>query len=66
MDVKDGKVVRIRPLHWDAKYDPETFNAWKIEKNGKTLEPLMKAVPAPLEPGLQEEDLLPQPRSSTP
>ena len=47
VDVKDGKVVRIRPLHWDSKYDPETFNAWKIEKNGKTLEPLMKAVPAP-------------------
>jgi anaerobic selenocysteine-containing dehydrogenase len=47
VDVKDGKVVRIRPLHWDSRYDPETFNAWKIEKNGKTLEPLMKAVPAP-------------------
>ena len=47
VDVKDGKVIRIRPLHWDSKYDPETFNAWKIEKNGKTLEPLLKAVPAP-------------------
>src|SRR5665811_1819821 len=47
VDVKDGKIVRIRPLHWDEKYDPETFNAWKIEKNGKTLEPLYKSVPAP-------------------
>ena len=47
VDVKDGKVVRIRPLHWDSKYDPETFNPWKITKNGKTLEPLYKAVPAP-------------------
>ena len=24
VDVKDGKVVRVRPLHWDSKYDPET------------------------------------------
>lgn len=47
VDVKDGRVVRIRPLHWDSAYDPKTFNAWKIEKNGKTFEPLFKSVPAP-------------------
>ncbi|MBN1632272.1 MAG: molybdopterin-dependent oxidoreductase [Thermoleophilia bacterium] len=47
VDVKDGKIIRIRPLHWDEKYDPKTFNAWKITKNGKTLEPLFKSVPAP-------------------
>ncbi len=47
VDVKDGKIIRIRPLHWDSAYDPETFNPWKIEKNGKTLEPLFKSVPAP-------------------
>ena len=47
VDVKDGKVVRIRPLHWGSKYDPQTFNAWKIEKNGKTLEPLQKSAPSP-------------------
>ncbi len=47
VDVKDGKVIRIRPLHWDSKYDPETFNPWKITKNGKTLEPLLKAAPSP-------------------
>ena len=47
VDVKDGRIVRIRPLHWDEKYDPETFNAWKIEKNGKTFEPLMKSAPSP-------------------
>ena len=47
VDVKDGKIIRIRPLHWDSAYDPETFNAWKIEKNGKTLEPYFKSVPAP-------------------
>ncbi len=47
IDVKNGKIVRIRPLHFDSKYDPKTFNPWKIEKNGHTLEPLMKAVPSP-------------------
>ena len=47
VDVKDGKIIRIRPLHWDSAYDPKTFNPWKIEKNGKTLEPYYKAVPAP-------------------
>ena len=47
VDVKDGKVIRIRPLQFDSKYDPATFNAWKIEKNGKTFEPLKKSAPAP-------------------
>ena len=47
VDVKDGKIVRIRPLHYDSKYDPKQFNPWKITKNGKTLEPLMKSVPSP-------------------
>src|SRR3990172_566784 len=47
VDVKDGKIVRIRPLHYDSKYDPKQFNSWKITKNGKTLGPLMKSVPSP-------------------
>ena len=24
VDVKNGKIVRIRPLHFDWKYDPQT------------------------------------------
>ena len=47
VDVKNGKAVRIRPFHYDWKYDGERFNAWKMERNGETLEPLMKALPAP-------------------
>ena len=46
VDVKDGKVVRIRPHHWDEAYDPATFNPWKMEKNGKTFEPILKAAPS--------------------
>ena len=38
VDVKDGKVVRIRPMHFDWKYDRESFNPWKFERDGKTLE----------------------------
>ena len=45
VDVKDGKAVRIRPFKYDWKYDRKTFNPWKIKRNGKTLEPLMKALP---------------------
>jgi molybdopterin guanine dinucleotide-containing S/N-oxide reductase-like protein len=47
VDVKDGRAVRIRPLHYDWKYDPAQLNAWKITRNGETLEPLMKALPSP-------------------
>lgn len=37
VDVKDGKVLRIRPLHYDWKYSKEEFNPWKYERNGKLL-----------------------------
>ena len=48
VDVKNGKIVRIRPLHYDSEYDPKTFNAWEIKaRNGKTLRPMMKALPSP-------------------
>src|SRR4030066_2044920 len=47
VDVKDGRIVRVRPLHYDWKYDPAQLNPWKYTKNGKTLEPLMKSLPSP-------------------
>src|SRR3989304_4080618 len=46
VDVKDGKVVRIRPLHYDWKYSREHMNPWKFEKNGKTFEPNFKSLPS--------------------
>ena len=30
VDVKNGKIIRIRPLRYDWKYKPEEFNPWKI------------------------------------
>ena len=47
VDVKNGKVVRIRPLHYDWKYAREELNPWKFERNGKTLEPNYTGEPAP-------------------
>ena len=45
VESKDGKIVRIRPLHYDWKYDKNQFNPWTIEAGGKTFEPKMKALP---------------------
>ncbi len=28
VDVKNGRIVRIRPLHFDSQYDPKSFNPW--------------------------------------
>ena len=41
IDVKDGRVVRTRPFHYDYKnaYDPAQKNPWKIEARGHTFEP---------------------------
>jgi trimethylamine-N-oxide reductase (cytochrome c) len=47
VDVKDGKIVRIRPLHYDWKYDWDKMNFWKIRRNGKTFEPTRKSLPGP-------------------
>ena len=47
VDVKNGKIIRTRPLHYDWKYDSEEFNPWKMEARGKVLEPTMKALIPP-------------------
>jgi trimethylamine-N-oxide reductase (cytochrome c) len=46
-DVKNGKIVRIRPLHYDWKYKPEEFKPWRIEARGKVFEPTMKSLIPP-------------------
>src|SRR4030066_125432 len=47
VDVKDGRITRIRPLHFDWQYKPEEFKPWKIEARGKIFEPGMKALIPP-------------------
>lgn len=45
VEVKNGKIVRIRPLHYDEVYSKEDLAPamWKIEAKGKSFEPLTKA-----------------------
>ena len=47
VDVKDGKIVRVRPLHYTEQYTPEDLNYWQYEKNGLTFGPGMKSYPPP-------------------
>ena len=47
IDVKNSKIVRIRPLHFDWKYDRKQLNPWKIEARGQVFEPSMKSLMPP-------------------
>jgi molybdopterin guanine dinucleotide-containing S/N-oxide reductase-like protein len=47
VDVKNGKVIRIRPLHYDWRYDSKQLQPWKIQARGKTLTPISKSLPSP-------------------
>jgi anaerobic selenocysteine-containing dehydrogenase len=47
VDSMDGKIVRIRPLHLDEKYDPKDFNAWKMVVRGVEFDPGYKIALAP-------------------
>ncbi len=45
VDVKDGKIIRVRPLHFDSKYAREEIRPWKMQRNGYVLEASMKSMP---------------------
>lgn len=47
IDVKNGKILRIRPLHLDWKYDKKLFNTWEITVKGKTFDSPMKIMQPP-------------------
>ncbi len=47
VDVKNGKILRIRPFHYDSKYDPEKFNAWQLKARGQVFESNMKTLISP-------------------
>ena len=47
VDIKDGKIVRIRPFHYDWKVKREEIRNWALEKNGKKLEQAWKSLPGP-------------------
>ena len=47
VDVKDDKIVRVRPLHYTTEYSKEYINPWKLERNGQFYEAPMKSLPGP-------------------
>ena len=47
IDIVDGKIVRIRPLHVDWKYDIKALNPWKFEVRGKVFNPSKKIAQPP-------------------
>jgi anaerobic selenocysteine-containing dehydrogenase len=47
IDVRNGKIVRIRPLHYDWQYDIRKCRPWKIEARGQTFEPSTKTLIPP-------------------
>ena len=47
VDVRNGRIVRIRPLHYEWKYDKKDFNPWQMEAHGKVFEPTLKTLVSP-------------------
>ena len=45
--MNDGKITRVRPLHYDSKFTREQIKPWKYQRNGKTFETPVKSLPGP-------------------
>ena len=42
IDVKDGKIIRTRGMHFDRAYSADYLKPWTLEVRGKKLEGLLK------------------------
>ncbi len=47
VDVKNGKILRIRPQHYEERYSREEIRPWSVSKDGKVYEPPLKGLIAP-------------------
>ena len=47
VDVKDGKIIRIRPFHYDWKYKPEELGPRNLEARGKVYQARMTTLVPP-------------------
>jgi hypothetical protein len=47
VEAKNGRIVRIRPLHYDEKYTAEEIGQWQVEARGKVFQSLLKTIPNP-------------------
>lgn len=54
IDVKNGKIIRIRPLHFDEKYSLEHIQPWKINARGKTFHSHLKSLPYAFQTGYKK------------
>ena len=52
VDTRNGKIVRIRPFHFDWKYDRKKFNPWKMEARGQVLGTGHENTATSFQPGL--------------
>ena len=47
VDVRKGKIIRIRPLHYDHKYSVKELGPWKIAARGNVFQTTMKSLLPP-------------------
>jgi trimethylamine-N-oxide reductase (cytochrome c) len=47
VDTQNGKILRIRPLHYDWKFKPEEFKPWQLEARGKVFKSPLKTLLPP-------------------
>ncbi len=47
VDVKDGRIIRIRPFRYDWKYDEKEYRPWTVEARGKELKAPVKTPVGP-------------------
>jgi molybdopterin guanine dinucleotide-containing S/N-oxide reductase-like protein len=47
VDVRNGKIIRVRPLHYDSSYSTEELTPWEIEARGSVFKPAMKSLLPP-------------------
>lgn len=48
VDTKDGKIVRVRPLHYDESYTKDELNYYQIKKGEHVWEPKFKSLLPPI------------------
>lgn len=65
VDSKDGKIVRIRPIHYLDTYTEEELepSMWEIKVWDKVFRPSYKALPNYFALGVQEPRVLQEPRA---
>jgi len=54
VDVKNGRIVRVRPFPYDWKYKPEEFRPWRMEARGKAYDVPLKTTINPFGLGIKK------------